>query len=72
MDNGMSKKQEVCEQWNYDAMIKRPSEKAKEWFRRPPYSVKGSDAGGQEEIKTVSSVTKRDTKNQERHIKTSR
>ena len=37
----MSKKQEVCEQWNFDAMIKtQPSEKAKAWFRRKPYDIK--------------------------------
>ena len=49
---------------NYEEMQHATiSNKAKEWFRRPPYSVKGSDAGGQEEIKTVSSVAKRDTEN---------
>ena len=26
----------------------KPSKKAKEWFRRPPYSIKRSGASGQE------------------------
>ena len=58
----MSKKQEVCEQWNFDAMIKaQPSEKAKAWFRRKPYDIKRGDAGGQENVKSVSRIAARDT-----------
>ena len=55
------KEQQINSEHHHSAMVNmQVSEKAKEWFRRKPYEIR-SGASGQEHIKSVSSITTRDS-----------
>lgn len=57
------KEQKNDDQIEYSKIVKETvNESAKKWFNRPAYSIKGSGTGGQENIKSVSSISERDTK----------
>ena len=63
---GISKTQQLDSERHHEAMIKMTtSEKAKAWFRRKPYAafeLRRGDTGGQENIKSVSSISEGNTK----------
>ena len=64
---GVSKEQQINSEHHHSAMVNmQVSEKAKERFRRKPYEIR-SGAGGQENIKSVSSISEGNTETQKRH-----
>ena len=64
---GISKEHQIDTLRHHDAMEKmHTSEKAKYWFHRKPYAafdLKRGDAGGQENIESVSCINERDSQN---------
>lgn len=56
------KEKQNDDQIEYSRIVKETvSEQARRRFKRPAYDIKRSDAGGQENIKTISSISARDT-----------
>lgn len=55
------KEQQIDTEHLYEQMeSKTPSERAKRWFQRPAYSIRG-DTSGQAKIKSISSASERDS-----------
>lgn len=62
-----SRERRIETEHHHDTMVKmETSESAKKWFKRKPYEIR-SGAGGQENIKSVSSISEGNTENQKRH-----
>jgi hypothetical protein len=57
------KEKQNDDQIEYSRIVKETvSESARRCFNRPAYNIKRSGTGGQENIKSVSSISERDTK----------
>ena len=55
------KEQQIDTEHQYEQMeSKTPSERARRWFQRPAYSIRG-DTSGQAKIKSISSASERDS-----------
>lgn len=60
---GISRAQQLDTERHHEAMIKmQTSDKAREWFKRKPYEIKRGDSGGQENTKSISSISEGNTK----------